>query len=84
MDYLILVLILFTLILNEMASITKEGMLKQNPNIVKRNGNRTCNDEKIHESFDCFSCNNCNVFLHWVIIPLIVGAIVKNANPQSF
>jgi hypothetical protein len=33
MDYLILVLILFTLI-NEI-SITKEGMLKQNPNITK-------------------------------------------------
>jgi hypothetical protein len=25
-------------------------------------------------------CNNCNVFLHWVIYSLIVGAIVKNAS----
>jgi hypothetical protein len=66
-----------------MISITKEGMLKQNPNITSKEMEIDFNDEKIHESFDCFSVTIAMYSFIGLLYSLIVGAIVKKCKSSK-
>jgi hypothetical protein len=71
--------------INEMASITKEGMLKQNPNITSKEMEiGLAMMKKFMNPLIVFPVTIAMYSFSGLLYSLIVGAIVKNANPQSF
>lgn len=68
-----------------MASITKEGMLKQNPNITSKEMEiGLAMMKKFMNPLIVFPVTIAMYSFIGLLYSLIVGAIVKNANPQSF
>jgi hypothetical protein len=70
--------------INEMASITKEGILKQNPNITSKEMEMGLTMmKKFMNPLIVFPVTLAMYSFIGLIYSLIVGAIVKNENPQS-